>query len=116
MNIALVVVAALLGIAAVGSAFGKLSRNERVVESMHSVGVSDQQMKGLAGLEILGALGLIVGIWLPALGTLAAACLTLYFIGAVIAHVRAKQGAAEFVAPLVLAVLALITTVLELKR
>ena len=77
MSIILVVFAVLLGIVAVGSAFGKLSRNPRVVESMHDVGVTDPQMRGLAVLEILGALGLLVGIWLPWLGLLAAAVLAM---------------------------------------
>ena len=116
MSNVLVIVAVLLGIAALGSAFGKLSRNPKVVESMHSVGVTDPQMRGLAVLEILGALGLLLGIWLPWLGVLAAACLTLYFLGAVVSHLRAKQGLKEVAAPIALTVLALITTALELKR
>ena len=37
-----------------------------------------------------GALGLLVGIWVPIIGIAAAACLALYFLGAVIAHVRSK--------------------------
>lgn len=116
VSIILVVFAVLLGIVAVGSAFGKLSRNPRVVESMHDVGVTDPQMRGLAVLEILGALGLLVGIWLPWLGLLAAACLTVYFLCAAIAHLRAKQGLKEAAAPIALTVLALITTALELRR
>jgi len=116
MTIALIVLATLLALAAAGSAFGKLSRVPRVVESMHSVGVSDQQMKVLAVLELLGAAGLAIGIWIPWLGALAAACLTLYFAGAVIAHLRAKQKFAEAAPPAALTVLALLTTALELTR
>jgi VIT1/CCC1 family predicted Fe2+/Mn2+ transporter len=83
---------------------------------MHSVGVTDAQMRGLAALELLGALGLLVGIWVPFIGIAAAAGLTLYFLGAVVAHLRAKQPFSNAAAPLGLAVLALIVTVLEVAR
>lgn len=116
MSIALIIVATLLGLAAAGSALGKLRRVPRVVESMHSVGVSDSQMRVLAALELLGALGLVVGIWIPIIGIAAAACLTLYFLGALVAHLRAKQPFKDATAPLGLAVLALVTTILQLAR
>ena len=116
MNIVLIVLALLLGVAATGSALGKLRRTPSVMESMHSVGVSDQLIRVLALLELLGALGLLIGIWIVPIGTAAAAGLTLYFIGALIAHARVKAPIKESVPPLVLAVLALATTLLELAR
>jgi hypothetical protein len=42
----------------------------------------------LGTLLALGCLGLLAGFAVPLLGTLAAACLVLYFIGALIAHLR----------------------------
>lgn len=116
MNIALIAVAGLLGLIALGSAAGKLRRVPSVVESMHSVGVSDSQMRGLALIEILGALGLVIGIWIPVLGTLAAAGLAIYFAGAVVAHVRAKDSAKELAPALVILLIAVGATALELAR
>jgi len=116
VSVALVVVATLLACAAAGSAAGKLARVPRVVETMHAVGVSDGQMKGLAALELLGAAGLVAGIWVPGLGALAAVGLTLYFLGAVIAHVRARQAVADMAPAAALAVLSLVTLLLELAR
>ena len=116
MTIVLIILATLLGIAATGSALAKLSRQARVVESMHSVGVKDNQIPILAVLELLGAVGLLVGIWFAPIGVLAAFGLTLYFLGAVIAHVRAKTPFGEAVPALALAIIALITTILELAR
>ena len=116
MTIALVVLATLLGIAAAGSAIQKLRRDPRVVESMHSVGVTDSQIPRLAILELLGAAGLLVGIWVPLIGLAAAIGLVLYFLGAVIAHVRAKAPAKESFPALVLLVLATATLVLEVLR
>lgn len=116
MTIALIIVATLLGLAATVSALGKLRRMPQVVETMHTVGVKDSQIPILAILEILGALGLLIGIWIPLLGVLAAAGLTLYFIGAVVAHLRVKQPIKDLTPALMLALVALLVTVLELGR
>ncbi|MCX6432689.1 MAG: DoxX family protein [Actinobacteria bacterium] len=116
MPVALIVLATLLGLAAAGSAFGKLKRVPSVVASMHAVGVSDGQMRILATLELLGAAGLLVGIWVPFLGIAAAICLALYFLGAVIAHVRSAEPAKTAVAPVLLMILAIATAALELAR
>jgi DoxX-like protein len=59
-----------------------------------------------------GALGLLAGFVLPWLGTLAAACLMLYFIGAIVAHLRVGSrnlgGGAVF---LLISIAALVTSV-----
>jgi DoxX-like family len=43
----------------------------------------------LAGLRAAGALGLIVGLGVPLIGAAAAVALILYFVGAIITHLRA---------------------------
>ena len=116
MTIILIALAALLGLAAAGSAMGKLRRMPQVVESMHKVGVTDAQMPMLAVLELLGALGLLVGIWVPIVGTLAAAGLTLYFLGAVVAHIRMRDSLKDMAPALLLAVVSIAVLVLELGR
>jgi len=116
MSIVLVIVAALLGIAAIGSAVQKLRRDPMVVNIMHSVGVTDRQIPILAVLEIAGAVGLIVGIWVQLIGVAAAVGLTLYFAGAVVAHLRARTPAKEAAPAGIMAILALATTLLELAR
>ncbi len=42
----------------------------------------------LAACEIAAAFGLVLGIWWPILGIAAAIGLVIYFVGAVISHVR----------------------------
>lgn len=116
MSIALIVLAVLLGIAATGSAVQKLRRDPRVMESMSSVGVRPAQVPVLAVLELLGALGLLIGIWVPWIGIAAAIGLALYFLGAVVAHLRMRAAAKEFAPALILAVLAIVVVVLELAR
>lgn len=45
----------------------------------------------LAALKAAGAIGLVAGRWLTPLGIAAAVGVTLYFVGAVVAHLRAKD-------------------------
>jgi DoxX-like family len=116
MSIALVIVCTLLGLIAAGSAMGKLTANPKIVESMHNVGVSDQQIRILAILELLGTAGLVVGIVVPALGIAAAAGLALYFLGAVIAHFRARHAAAEWAPAFVIMLIGVAATILQLQR
>lgn len=116
MGIALIVLAALLGLAAGGSGLQKLRREPRVVASMHAVGVTDSRIPLLAVLEILGVIGLIVGIWVPWVGVAAAAGLALYFLGAVISHVRVRSAIKEAIPAVVILLIALATLALELAR
>ena len=74
--------------------------------------VSRSWMVPLGTLLASGAVGLLTGLVVPALGTAAAIGLVLYFIGAVAAHLRVGDrqiGGAVFF--LVLAAAALITDV-----
>jgi len=116
VTIALIVLATLLGIAALGSGLQKLRRDPRIVESMHAVGVSDRQIPRLALLEILGSLGLLIGIWIIPIGIAAAAGLALYFLGAVVAHVRVKASFKESIPAIALMAIAIVTVILEVSR
>jgi uncharacterized membrane protein YphA (DoxX/SURF4 family) len=91
MNILTTVLVIFLAFAATLSAVGKLRKVPQVVDTMTSVGVSGSQMRILAVLEIAGGVGLLVGFAVPAIGVAAAIGLTMYFIGAVIAHVSVND-------------------------
>ena len=116
MTIALIVLAVLLGVASGGSAIQKLRRDPTVVASMHAVGVADRQIPILAVLELAGAVGLLVGIWFVPIGIAAAIGLSLYFIGAVASHIRARRPAREAIPAAIIMVLALATLMLEVSR
>lgn len=116
MKIALIIFGFLLAFASIGSAIAKLKKVPDVMASMESVGVKPSQVPTLAFLEIAGGLGVIAGIWSPALGLLASACLVLYFVGAVVSHLIKKHGPADFGAALGILIIAVITTVLQLQR
>ncbi|MER7735738.1 DoxX family protein [Streptomyces erythrochromogenes] len=91
MFIAYAVVGGLLALALAASATFTLQRNDQVVASMRKVEVPDSWLPRLATLKAAGALGLVAGLWVTPLGVAAAVGVTLYFIGAVISHLRVKD-------------------------
>ncbi|MFE9633034.1 DoxX family protein [Streptomyces sp. NPDC006463] len=91
MFIAYAVVGGLLALALTASATFTLQRNDQIVASMRKVQVPDSWLPRLATLKAAGAIGLVAGLWITPLGIAAAIGATLYFVGAVIAHLRAKD-------------------------
>ncbi|MFI8264374.1 DoxX family protein [Streptomyces sp. NPDC085665] len=91
MFIAYAVVAGLLALVLAASATFTLQRNEAVMASMRKVEVPDAWLPRLAALKAAGAAGLVAGLWVTPLGVAAAVGVTLYFIGAVISHLRVKD-------------------------
>ena len=116
MNIALVILATLLGLMTAFSAVGKFSKNPKAVDMLRQLGITDSQIRLLGIVEVLGALGLLIGIWVPILGQLAAIGFVLYFLGAMIAHVRAKDPMKDMAPALVLLILSIIVTILQFAR
>lgn len=115
MFIALLVVTVLLAVICLNSAAMKLRKNEQVLASIHgTVGVPLRQLPVLAGLEIAGAAGILIGLWLEPLGVAAAIGLVAYFVGAVIGHLRVRdtKGVVAPVLPLLLAVAVLVLRLL----
>lgn len=94
------------------SALMKIRRDPNVVKAIHeTVGVPMKYFPLLAACEITGAVGVVIGIWFPALGVAAGAGLVIYFAGAVISHLRVGDftgiGAAAFVLMFAIGTLAL---------
>jgi len=63
---------------------------ERVVANMEWAGVPPSWLPKLAALRIAGAVGLLAGLAMPALGVTAAVGIVLYFVAAIITHLRAR--------------------------
>ena len=105
MNTTTTIFTAVLALIALVSAMGKLRKMPQVMESMSHVGVKPNQIPLLAYLEILGALGLLIGIAYPLLAFVSAGALMLYFVAAVVAHLRVKDKFKDFGPALFLAVL-----------
>ena len=89
MRTAFVVLTVLCAMMAALSALMKIRRDPKVVKVIHeTVGVPMKFFPHLAACEIAGALGLIIGIWSPRLGVAAGTGLVIYFIGAIVSHLR----------------------------
>jgi DoxX-like family len=116
MHIALDLIGGFLVAIATGSALGKFARNPQVLAGLAHVGVTDSFVPVLATLELLGAIGVVVGIWSRGVAVAAAAGLALYFAGAVLFHVRAKDDLKNMAPPLVLEAIALVVLWLEFRR
>ncbi|MGR4879129.1 DoxX family protein [Streptomyces sp. LARHCF249] len=91
MFIAYAVVGGLLALVLTASATFTLQRNDQIVAGMRKVQVPDSWLPRLATLKAAGAIGLVAGLWFTPLGIAAATGVTLYFIGAVISHLRVKD-------------------------
>lgn len=71
------------------SGIGKIRYHPLQVKVVHeTVGIRLKYFPFLAACEFAGAIGIVVGIWWPLLGIAAGIGLVLYFIGAIIAHLR----------------------------
>ena len=66
-------------------------RYKQVLINMAKAGVPDSWITMLGTLKAAGALGLLVGIGVPLIGTAAAVGLILFFVGATITHLRARD-------------------------
>ncbi len=111
MFIATAIVSTLLGLALMGSAGGKLTRQPSVVDMLSGLGVPSSWLPRLATAELAGGIGLLVGLAVPAIGIAAAVGVVAYFVGAVITHIRADDKA--IVAPVMLGIVALAALVLR---
>ena len=99
---ATVVLTALLAIpfAAIGSA--KLLAVAPMRARAEHVGLSVEAYRVIGALEVAGAIGLVDGLAVPLLRTLAALGLLLLMAGAMVAHVRVKDGLKEMALAIVL--------------
>jgi hypothetical protein len=115
MRTAYVAVTVVLAIALALSATVYIARLKRVVATMHRLGVPESWPPALGALNAAGALGLLVGLGVPAIGTAAAGAVVLYFVGAILAHVRARAFAAGEGFPLAVGFLLLAVADLALR-
>ncbi len=116
MTTALIIFAGFIGLSITFSAFGKIKRIPSAIEAIAHVGVKEKQYNQLAALELLGSLGLLVGIWSKPIGVAAATGICLYFIGAQTAHLRMKDPIAKMFPAIFLFMISAATLILELKR
>lgn len=88
MNVAYVVLTLVTALGAAAGAWMNFTHHPIPVAAAEQVRVPQSWMIPLGLAQGAGALGLLTGFVIPPIGLAAAAGLVLYFIGAVIAHLR----------------------------
>lgn len=111
MFIAYVVVAVVFSVLLVVSGRAKIVKDPQVTTTMTGLGVPLGWFVPLALLEFAAAAGLLLGIAYRPLGIAAAIGALLYFIGAVLTHLRARDAKGSAV-PAVIALVSVAAVVL----
>ncbi len=115
MKIAYDIVAVIYSLMLVMSVRLKLVRDPTAVEVIGNIhGVPLPLFPVLASLELAGAVGLLVGIGVEALGVAAAVGLVTYFICAIASHIRVRDFAPDHFIPAML-MLTMATAALVLR-
>lgn len=91
MTIAYIIVTVVAGLWVGFSAYSILTKAAFVVEPLTQYGVPQSWWNGLGIAKAAGALGLLAGPFLPAVGIAAAIGVILYFLGAVVTVLRARS-------------------------
>ena len=87
-------------------------RYPQIAINMDRAGVPHSWMIPLGILKAAGALGLLLGIFVPPIGIAAGVGLVLFFVGAIVTHLRSHFYA--FTAPIIFLTLAVAALVLRL--
>jgi len=91
MFTAYIIITAVAAAANIYAAANDFIRPKWLLGNMNELGVPESSLPILGTLKAAGAVGLLIGIGVPSIGVLAAAGLTLFFIGALITHIRAHD-------------------------
>jgi hypothetical protein len=91
MFIAYIVVTLLAAAANIFSATLDFIRFKQVLINMAKANVSESWITTLGILKAAGAVGLLVGIGVPLIGIAGATGLVVFFVGAIITHLRARD-------------------------
>jgi hypothetical protein len=114
MRSAYLIVTIVAAIANIYAASADFKRPKWILLNMSKLGIAERWLPSLGWLKALGAIGLLAGIAIPAIGVAAAAGLVLFFVGAMITAMRARWYA-HLPYPLVWMVMAAASLVLRMR-
>jgi hypothetical protein len=106
------VVSSVLALVLLASSVMKFRRAPAVVATLVPLGVPERAIPGLGILELAATLGLFAGLFWWPLGAAAAVGSALYFVGAVVTHLRARDYVIAPAAVLLLASVAALALIL----
>jgi hypothetical protein len=111
MDVLSTTLAVVVALVCLGSAVADFKVLPQILETMERLRMPIRIIPALGAMKVAGALGLLIGIWIDALGSYAAFCLSLYFLAATGLHLRARDTAAQTAPAAALFVLSVVTFV-----
>ena len=111
MSILIIVVQVVLGLLFLLIGSMTVAGLKMFVENFRHFGYPQWFRIVTGSLEVLGGIGLLIGIWLPWLAALASAGLTQVMLGAVVTEVRTREPMQKIALPLVMGALAIVVAV-----
>jgi putative oxidoreductase len=111
MSILIILVQVVLGLLFVLIGGMTVAGRKMFVENFRHFGYPQWFRVVTGSLEVLGGLGLLIGIWLPWLTALASTGLALVMLGAVSTHVRIREPLQKIALPIVMGALAIVVAV-----
>jgi hypothetical protein len=113
MFVAYVIVTLLTAAINLYTATNDFRRPDWLLANMNKLGVRESSLPVLGILKAAGALGLLIGFRVPLIGVASAVGLTLFFIGAVITHLRARDYSLGNGVPVIFLVVVIAALVFE---
>ena len=111
MSTLIIIVQVVLGLLFVAIGSMTVAGRKMFVENFQRFGYPQWFRVVTGALEVLGGLGLLIGIWIPWLAALASAGLTLVMLGAILTHLRIREPLQKIVLPIVMGALAIVVAV-----
>jgi putative oxidoreductase len=111
MSILIIVVQVVLGLLFVGIGSLTVAGRKMFVDNFRRFGYPQWFRVVTGSLEVLGGLGLLIGIWIPWLAALASSGLALVMLGAVLTQVRTRDPLQKIALAVVLGALAIVVAV-----
>jgi len=108
MSIPIIIIQVVLGLLFLSIGSMTVAGGKMFVENFRRFGYPQWFRVVTGSLEVLGGLGLLIGIWLPWLAAFASAGLTLVMLGAVFTQVRTRESWQKIVFPLVVGALVVV--------
>jgi putative oxidoreductase len=111
MSIPIIILQVVLGLLFVAIGSMTVAGRKMFVESFRRFGYPQWFRVVTGSLEVLGGLGLLIGIWVPWLAELASAGLSLVMLGAVFTQVRTRESWQKIAFPFLAGALAVLVAV-----
>lgn len=111
MSTLIILVQVVLGLLFVLIGSMTVAGSKMFVENFRRFGYPQWFRVVTGSLEVLGGLGLLIGIWLPWLAALASAGLTLVMLGAVLTQARTRESWQKIAFPLLVWALVVVVAV-----